>query len=114
MWNNAVLEPHLQTLYGITAYPPYAGGMGYVFSKDVVRYLAEASKMFPLHTGYPEDAVVGLWLVGTQTVRYHMPEFHDRLGVGGNQRGCDNESVLIHYMTPEMWDAINAAGMVSC
>lgn len=111
--DETVWEPHLQNHLWLKKYPPYASGMGYVFSHEAAQYIGEASRITEFRTGYPEDAVVGLWLIGTVTIRLHSDRFHnlpDQLG--GNT--CNSDSILIHYMTPALWDAIDNQGKLSC
>jgi hypothetical protein len=67
--------------------------MRFILSSDVAKYIAEASMILPFHTGFPEDAIVALWLIGTKTVRYNT---------------------LIHYMSGDLWNAIDEKGLLDC
>jgi hypothetical protein len=96
------------------SYPPYTNGMGYVFSYDVAKYIAVASTLTRFRTGYPEVAVVGLWLVGINLVRYLTLDFHNPLGAQHMAKECTNDSILIHYMTAKLWDAIDSNGLLHC
>ena len=84
-------------------------GMGYVMGGNVSRALAQLHKDLGLLDGYPEDAVVGMWLTGLShdTVsRVHSPCFiNDRV-----DSGCSDDALLVHYMTPEKWAMIDAQG----
>lgn len=87
-----VLEPQIQEHLFLDEYPPYASGMGFVVTWDVTKYITEASLILPFHTGYPEDATVALWLIGTRTKRFPLPGFVNyQDGIS-----CTNDTVLIH------------------
>jgi hypothetical protein len=110
-----VWEPHLQEHLWLKTYPPYASGMGYIFSKETAQYIGEASKLIAFRTGYPEDAVVTLWLLGTQTVRVHSDNFHNHPGGGPyNMNDCTPDSIVVHYMTPTLWESIDDQGVILC
>jgi hypothetical protein len=113
-WDNSVDRAHIQAHLQMRHYPPYASGMGYVLSSQVVRYIAEASQILEFRTGFPEDAIVALWILGTTTRRHDVPEFHNPPSLTYIARRCDNESLLVHYMTPEWWKAIDDAGVPYC
>ena len=40
--------------------------------------------------------------------------FHDRVGKGTVQGNCTDASLMIHYMTPEMWNSVDACGCLAC
>jgi hypothetical protein len=113
-WDNSVDRAHIQAHLQMRHYSPYASGMGYVLSSQVVRYIAEASRILEFRTGFPEDAIVALWILGTTTRRHDVPEFHNPPSLTYIARRCDNESLLVHYMTPEWWKAIDDAGVRVC
>ena len=54
-----VNQPNIKNHLCLEKYPPYASGMGFVFSRETAQYIGEASKLTAFRTGYPEDAVVG-------------------------------------------------------
>lgn len=114
-WESSVNEAHIHAHIKMRHYPPYASGMGYVLSFPVVRFIAEASRILEFRTGFPEDAIVSLWLIGTTTRRHDVFEFHNPPeGEPLLARACDKESLLVHYMTPERWKAIDDAGVPHC
>lgn len=92
----------------------YASGMGNVLSAPVARYIAEASRILEFWTGFPEDAIVALWILATTTRRHDVLEFHTPQNERLLGRACDEESLLVHYMTPELWKAIDDAGVPHC
>jgi hypothetical protein len=114
LMNEKVWEPHLQDHLGLQLYPPYASGMGYIFSFGVAAYIATASRLVKFRTGYPEDAVVGLWLAGIQLTRFHTLEFHNAPGAQYGSKECSTSSILIHYMTEDLWNAIDDEGICHC
>lgn len=122
-----VMEESLKESLGISHYPTYALGMGFILTYDVAEYLTRAARILPFHTGFPEDAMVSLWLVGTRTKRVNLPDqfhdvrgnepfhkFHNPKGGGANSKACDERSVLIHYMHKALWKAIDERGVASC
>ena len=87
--------------------------MGYVLSSSVVHSLVRTHAEVGLADGFPEDGVVGLWLAGlstTSVARVDSPCFGNVephvLGV----RGCQDEAILVHYMTPHLWGQVNGQG----
>ena len=112
--NNPVVQTHIQAHLGLATYPSYASGMGYVLSAPVTRYIAEASRILEFRTGFPEDAIVALWTLGTTTRRHDVPEFHNPPDDPYLARACDAESLLVHYMTPERWKAVDDKGVPWC
>ena len=56
---------------------------------DVTKYISDNAPY--LHKGYPEDAVVGLWLAATNFKVQHDMRFHDWVW-----DRCSNESIIIH------------------
>ena len=110
-----VWEQHLQSHLWLKTYPPYASGMGYIFSEEAAYYIGKASQLIEFRTGYPEDAVVALWLIGTRTLRIHSANFHNHLGGGPYKtKNCTSDSILIHYMNPSLWNAIDEKGELLC
>ena len=103
------VSPLLRDAYGISKWPTYPMGMGYVLGGNVTRALARLQDDLGLLDGYPEDAVVGMWLSGLShdtVTRVHSPCFiNDRV-----DSGCSDDAVLVHYMTPEKWARIDAQG----
>ena len=110
-----VMEEPIREVLGLTHYPSYALGMGYLLTYDVAEYIARASRILPFHTGFPEDAIVAVWLEGTRTKRIHLPDhFHDANGRGANSKQCDERTVVVHYMTTDLWKRIDEKGVPQC
>ena len=89
-------------------------GMGFFLSRDLATYIC---KSYPyLLDGFPEDAIVGSWFVGTNARVIHEPRFHDidHITTVAYAR-CSNESLLLHHMWhQENWDAIDENGLLEC
>jgi hypothetical protein len=89
-------------------------GMGFFVSRDLATFVC---KSFPyLLDGFPEDAIVGSWFVGTNAQIIHEPRFHDidHVTTVAYAR-CSNESLLLHHMWhQENWDAIDEEGLLEC
>ena len=89
-------------------------GMGFLLSRDLATYVC---KSYPyLLDGFPEDAIVGSWFVGTNARVIHEPRFHDidHITTVAYAR-CSNESLLLHHMWhQENWDAIDENGLLEC
>ena len=89
-------------------------GMGFFVSRDLAKYVC---KSYPyLLDGFPEDAVVGSWFVGTNARVIHEPRVHDidHVTTVAYAR-CSNESLLLHHMwRQENWDAIDEKGLLEC
>ena len=89
-------------------------GMGFFVSRDLATYVC---KSYPyLLDGFPEDAIVGSWFVGTNARVIHEPRFHDidHTTTVAYAR-CSNDSLLLHHMWhQENWDAIDEAGLLHC
>jgi len=89
-------------------------GMGFFVSRDLATYVC---KSYPyLLDGFPEDAIVGSWFVGTNAQVIHEPRFHDidHITTVAYAR-CSNESLLLHHMWhQENWDAIDEKGLLKC
>ena len=98
--------------YGVPTYLPYMGGMGWILTPDVVKWIAE-SKLQPT-LGNPEDAYVGLWLTGFDlTWKDDREGFHD-VEHGGNIAPCTAKSILLHHMKPHLWNRIDDKGDLQC
>lgn len=70
----------------------YCSGMGFIMTHDVTKYIADNAPNLPnLYKGYPEDAVVGLWLAGTNFKVQHDMRLHD-----WDWKRCSEESIIIH------------------
>jgi len=109
---------------------PYPGGMAYVLGENVTAALAAAADRVGLLDAAPEDLVVGLWLAGlgrARVARVHSPCFHNaatRVPSAHSLLGfptrhwlaaeCTPASLLVHYMTPELWDAVRDDGTLEC
>lgn len=64
--------------------------MGSIMTYDVAKHIAD--NVQNLFKGYPEDAVVGLWLASTNFRVEHDPaRFHDWAW-----RLCSDQSIIIH------------------
>jgi hypothetical protein len=64
-------HPRLQELFGIMQWGQYMSGMGFLFSSDVVDFVA--SLQIPPHLTWCEDLMVGMWLNPFQV---HIFFFH--------------------------------------
>jgi hypothetical protein len=67
----------------------YCSGMGFIMTHDVVQFVADNAPN--LYKGYPEDAVVGLWLAGTNFKVQHDTRLHDWVW-----KRCSADSIIIH------------------
>jgi hypothetical protein len=67
----------------------YCSGMGFAMTYDVAQFISR--NVHDLHMGYPEDAVVGMWLAATNFKVQHDARFHD-----WDWSLCSNDSILIH------------------
>lgn len=89
-------------------------GMGFLLTRDLTKYVC---KSYPyLLDGFPEDAIVGSWFVGTKAQVIHEPRFHDidNFKTVAYAR-CSNDSLLLHHMWhQENWDAIDENGLLEC
>ena len=86
-------QPKLHELFGLYQYGQYMMGLGFVFSWDVVEFMATWS--IPPHLTWCEDVMVGMWLNPFQIT-------FDGSGL----------KYVRHYMTPELWDSITDAGVL--
>ena len=89
-------------------------GMGFFVSRDLAMYVCKSHPY--LLDGFPEDAIVGSWFVGTNAQVIHEPRFHDidHITTVAYAR-CSNESLLLHHMWhQENWDAIDEKGLLDC
>ena len=111
---------------------PYPGGMAYIFGYNVTVGLAEVASRVGLVDAAPEDMIVGLWVgalghSGSRVARVHTPCFHNVatrvykpesvLRVASRHwlaAPCTPQSLLMHYMTPELWNAVDAEGNLHC
>lgn len=136
------LAPALQAAYATDTLAAYPSGMGYIFSARLVRALVAVDEQVGLIDGYPEDGVAGLWMSGLNVARVDSPCLHDtallpeagerdwsnlRMSWGGgftprmpwepparrfNAGPCSEDSILVHYMTQDLWDAIGEDGVL--
>ena len=85
-----------------------------MLSPDVARYLAQGYRRLPrLRTVGPEDAAVAFHLWPFHVTPAHTNDFHDTRAKGGAP--CTATSLLVHYMTPALWAAIDpATGALAC
>lgn len=63
--------------------------MGFIMTHDVAEFIATSAPY--LHKGYPEDAVVGMWLAAT-----HFRVQHDTRFMDWAWKSCNEDSILIH------------------
>eukprot|EP00877_Chromochloris_zofingiensis_P005839 jgi/Chrzof1/15256/UNPLg00650.t1 len=93
----------------------YCQGMGFALSYDAAEYVAANFDM--LQKGWPEDAVVGSWFVGTLIQARHDDRFHEF-----SSGGCGNTSIIVHMKpnmntptTVDLWQRINNdTGVLQC
>lgn len=113
-----------------TGHYPYPGGLAFVFGYNVTAALANVHARVGLVDSAPEDLIVGSWLapLGHARVdRVHTPCFHNvatrvvkpesLLGLGSRHwlaAPCTPQSLVMHYMTPELWDAVEENGNLHC
>lgn len=97
--------------YGVSWWPHYAAGMGWVITYDMAEYIARYAHL--LIDGAPEDAMVGLWLVGMKVQRIENPHFHNVQGKDA-YAPCGEEDVLLHKMSISHWDQIDVRGIMAC
>ena len=88
--------------------------MGFLLTYDLAQFTCAAHRH--LHDGFPEDAVVGAWYVGTRARVLHEPRFHDIDHVTTVAYApCTNTSLLMHHMwSQDKWDAIDEEGLLAC
>ena len=89
-------------------------GMGFLLTRDLTKYVCRSYPF--LLDGFPEDAVVGSWFVGTKARVIHEPRFHDidHVTTVAYAR-CTNESLLLHHMWHQKnWDSIDDEGLLEC
>jgi hypothetical protein len=67
----------------------YASGMGFIMTHDMAQCISDNAAV--LYKGYPEDAVVGLWLAGTSLQVQHDARLHD-----WEWKRCSDQSIIIH------------------
>ena len=112
------IEPCLQKAQANSHNPAHTfnnnSGQGWVLSTDVARYLAQGYRRRPrLRTAGPEDAAIAFHLWPFQVSPIHSPDFHGTSEKRG--KACSATSLLVHYMTPQLWDAIDpATGALAC
>lgn len=88
--------------------------MGFLLTYDLAQFTCLSHRA--LYDGFPEDAVVGAWYVGTKVNIIHEPRFHDVDHVTTVAYApCTNTSLLMHHMwTQDRWDGIDADGLLRC
>lgn len=79
---------HYSFPHGVTI-TRYCSGMGFIMTHDVAKFISDNA--LHLYKGYPEDAVVGLWLAGTNFKVQHDARLHD-----WEWRRCSEQSIIIH------------------
>ena len=95
--NQGVFD-HLFGVFGKGRFPNYATGQGYIMTHDVAAYLRAGYLARPqLVTAGPEDAAIALHLWPLDVANIHSTDFHDVYG-----RACDENTILVHYVTKEM------------
>ena len=108
------------------SFPPFAGGMGYVFSYNLSLALATSASRVGLVDAAAEDAMTGFWLqpfARRRLERVHTPCFHNhaewvpvrgrgpaRVAKQWAAQECSPSSLLVHYMTPALWAHIGEDG----
>ena len=98
-------QPQLAALFGLRQYGQYMLGSGFVFSYDVVDFLA--SLKIPPHLTYCEDVMVGMWLNPFQIEFRHSPDIYDQ---SSRKATIGTVYLLIHRMLPEQWARIDSRG----
>jgi hypothetical protein len=100
-------QPRLRELYGIYQFGQYMHGMGFLFSFDVVQFIA-AFTITP-HLTWCEDVMVGMWLNPFQITFMDRTDFLC-LNNFPNTLQPDRDYLVVHYMTPKLWDSIGMDG----
>ena len=109
------VKPHLKKQFGGGVFLPYAIGMGYIMTPDVARFLREGYRASPrLITAGPEDAALALILYPLNMHNEQSDEFHDVTWRQWKVQVCTKESILVHYVTQEMWASIDKDGVMHC
>lgn len=99
-------HPRLQELFGIIQWGQYMSGMGFLFSSDVVDFVA--SLKIPPHLTWCEDLMVGMWLNPFQIQFMHGGDaFHEQ---GERPAEIGRDYLLIHRMTNHQWEHIDENG----
>jgi len=109
---------------------PYPGGLAFIFGYNATAALAAVWARVGLVDSAPEDLIVGAWLapLGHARVdRVHTPCFHNvatrvvqpdaLLGLASRHwlaAPCTPQSLVMHYMTPELWAAVEGNGNLHC
>lgn len=101
------IKSNLKEPYGLQGFPRYPLGMGFVFGGQVAAAIVAMHEQVGLVDGYPEDAVVGMWLLpmSDRVGRIYSPCFYDIQNADGSQN-----ALLVHYMTPFAWNMLFATG----
>lgn len=98
----------LSDYFGSKWAPTWLLGMGWVFGRDVVEYIAANVKYLKLRGA--ADVVLGFWLAGFEDVEWvdmgisasSAPRFHDYPRPGSTfSGGCTGNSILVHRMRIE-------------
>ena len=117
--------------YELRGHGPYLGGMGYVLSANVTLALAQTQALTGLLDGAPEDLLTGSWLQPMSHARFarvDSPCFHnaatpqpaDKAFFASTRSrhwgaaACTPSTLLVHYMTPELWQSIDEDGLLEC
>lgn len=74
-------------------YIPYALGGGYVLARELVKFIAENSRILELYSS--EDVTVGTWLAGIKVNRKHDTRFDTEW----KSRGCSSKFLVTHKQT---------------
>lgn len=118
---------------GASLPPPFSPRLTppqYIFGYNTSVALAAVHTAVGLLDGWPEDGVAGMWLSGLAVERVHTTCFHNHaesVEVGDSlfsffplryqhwrAQPCTPSSLLIHYMTPMLWDRVDETGLLTC
>jgi len=91
-------------------YIPYALGGGYVIGRELVKFVADNSRLLEMYNS--EDATMGTWLAGLKVNRKHDTRFDTEW----KSRGCSNKFLVTHKQTKAdmkiKWNRLRKDGQI--
>lgn len=99
-WNNAVFYKHT----GLTTYPNYMMGGGYIISGEVSKALVEMHQRMPLKFTPIEDANVGFWLMAMEMRHINHPKMYTWAAPCCFKQPRKNKKFSVHYELDEKFE----------
>lgn len=91
-------------------YIPYALGGGYVLGRELVKFVADNSRILEPYNS--EDATLGAWMAGLKVNRKHDTRFDTEW----QSRGCSNKFLVTHKQTEAdmkiKWNRLRKYGFI--